>query len=349
MTQEILVYANDQASDPASTGPGIIQTSKRSGVCVQPKDGEGLSRGTAIVVARMHDAFAGIMNGNSKFECRYVTVSGYYRWTQYQDYDGFLFEDGLIATLGEFRIEGSQLVIENFLNADFHGIEHNGSYVTVTGRFYDLCRPLVAERERLGKEGDFLYVLGGPCHYGDAMGAMLADVTIDHIEAGPNLRPRGSENRAVIGDLIAAPSDWPEIDSIRAEYFEWWRLLSRSEKALAAAAIKRSENKMSAKRYWKETLADDDDLTTYLSTSPKSPMVTRSIREMSQNPFTVFVHKAWIERSRDLSAVKHVYACVCLSSDCANDWPLLAKDAGVFFDNYVCIGINRFQDDWKWN
>lgn len=337
-----------QAAEPKSGGQ-IISTFKRDGTCVPPESGPGATRETAIKLEWMGELNADKFSSKPRFECRWVTVRGFYRWTRYGDYDGFLFIDGLAAAMREYRVGYHQLTIENFQSPDLRGLQWNGSIVTVTGRYYDLCRPLREQQEVAKAKGDFLYIPGGPCHYGDDMGAMLKDVTIGSVHAGPNLRPRGSANRLVLGDLVELPNDKQPYTEVLEQFLEWWTLLARGESALSAADIRRrGVNDKSVAEYWRSALANDDDETSFLNSSPASPIARFSAESAIDRPFAVFAARGAIERAGKLPEFRTLWGCSCLTNDCSNSWPLLLNDATSFFDEYVCMEAVRTDKGWRW-
>lgn len=317
--------------------------------CPDRKEGPGATPATAIAIEAFDEIYQDVLDGietdneakaetpsESRYECRWVRISGYFQWTDYYHYRGYLYEDLPSAYFGAAR--NLRYIVENFRAPEETRTRVNGARVTVTGRFYDLCRRAAMD---VGADA----MVFGPCHYGDLKGLMLKDVIVDSVEAGPNLRLSGERNRELVGDLAPAPDPWGEAPAVKAAFFDWLRALRGGREAYWKVSIARwplrDENQADALA---DALEDRDDWVSFLIESDTSPLAKQSNAALSRRPFRVFVARAGADEENPDEAV----ACVCLSRDCRNDWPLFEHDAERFADKYLCRSVMKDDGGWKW-
>jgi len=276
----------------------------------------------------------------AKYECRWIKLTGFYSWMDYYHYRGILNADFTSA----YFDPQIRYIVENFKEPTERRTRLNGSRVTLTGRFYDLCRRADVEATAAG---EFWWIFG-PCHYGKLRGLMLRDVTIDAIEAGPNLRVSGEQNRDLIGDLAVVPLTWPETNAVRNSFIEWISALRTGREAYWAAAIEtmRLDDDERAEEL-ADALSDPDDWISFLTQSGSSPLKRFSDTVLKRHEFRIFE-----ESSNDTSEDRtEVTACICLSRSCRDAWPLFGYDSSRFADKYLCNQFTRdgVDETWQWS
>lgn len=322
--------------------------------CSEPLDGPGATPETAIKLEDFYDIYYDILEGKgnddqkydgSNFNCRFVEISGYFRWTNYYDYRGYLY-----ASPSEFYLENeSRFIVQNFADKATRRSNLNGAVVNITGRFYDLCHQADKDEESSGQSW---FIIGGPCHYGDMEGMMLRDVIVDSVSQGPNLRLKGEMNRALIGDLEEMDKTWPEYKSAKATFFDWIASVKTGREQYWKTAINNSNYKDEAEKAEKleEALSDDDDWITFLATSDESPIVSRSLARLKRLEFKIYENLDYREGWNESGNYRNVTACICLQRTCENEWPLFDVDAGNFADQYLCRELTRGRDEvnWQW-
>jgi hypothetical protein len=316
--------------------------------CPDRKEGPGAAPATAIALEWFSALYDDVVDrlvqdeeqkaqtpSESQYECRWVTLSGFFEWADYYHYRGYLTADLPAAYFG-----GSvRYIVESFGDPGERRARLNGARIRLTGRFYDLCR-----RAAMDVADEALVF--GPCHYGGLQGLMLRDVIIEAIEAGPNLRLKGEPNRALIGDLVATPPRWPESARVKAAFFDWIGALRAGRQAYWTTAVDQSiVNEEERAETLAEALEDEDDWISHLTQSPDSPLRRRSDSVLKRRPFRVFKHAI----DADDATPFEVTACVCLSRDCDDEWPLFSQDARRFSDAYLCNELTRAGDGWRWS
>jgi hypothetical protein len=327
-----------------------------SAECPDRKQGAGSTPATAIKLDdfdELDEAALDAMDSDdgaakeppeTPYECRFVTLTGLFKWTDYYHYRGNLYKDLPAAYFGG---PGKlRYVVENFADKTESRARLNGALVTLTGRFYDLCRRAGID---IPKGEDEVVLVFGPCHYGRLNGLMLRDVTIDRIEAGPNLRITGERNRGIIGDLAVMPRDWSQTKAVKQQFGEWLDALKSGResywRALQARSTRPAEEKAEELA---DILADPDDWTSFLTDSDASPLKDHSNAALLRRPFAVFTRIIRDEEHAN-NDPSEVTACACLKRQCAEDWPLFESDALRFADAYLCTQFERDRDGaWRW-
>lgn len=304
--------------------------------CAPPDDGPGSTAELAIETTIEDLAFSASnlweFGEVSEFDCRWVRLSGHFNWIDYWHYRGRL------------RVAPHPMAsgiatpwIENFADPATRRSELHNRRIDVSGFHYDLCRIAEAERARAAAEDDLILLnMGGPCHYGNDNGLMLANVRILSVADTPQARLRGEMNRYLIGNLADIAARWPEeIDAIwtvtvaalrdAAEGEETYlRSLGRTEESIAAA------------------MADDDDWSSTVS------MRAREIDNFDSRNFRAFVEEEFDLSESDEAFYGAVFGCVCLDGTCEHEWPLFVQDAYYLADDVLCVMLERsMARDWQ--
>ncbi|MFZ5617156.1 MAG: hypothetical protein ACOZAA_07545 [Pseudomonadota bacterium] len=282
--------------------------------------------------------------------CRFVRIAGHFRHRPYHDYRGVLASSARDLYLnggpGNFIREGIYF-IESWADAATSSILLNGADITIVGQYYDLCR---AARQAEAETGDFLIVMGGPCHYGDFTGQMLRDVAI--VETKNQFqRIRGEANRTTIGDLEKLPPSWPDFENVRRTARSWVAAVRSGAESYYRAEYAPGRSPSGEKtrtEFLKRSLEDHDDWIWFLADAAASP-VARLRPRLENQQFAIFEiasYRGGVNRW----GVNAVDACFCTRRTCNDRWPLRHDDAEYFFDDYVCKEFRRDRDDptkWK--
>jgi len=275
------------------------------------------------------------------YNCRWVRVRGYFRVMFYRGYSGTI-----NANSQEFYLRGgingpireNSYTIENFEDPKTNRFLFNGAEIEIIGQFYDMCRALDAEYGDGNHSG-----IGGLCHYGDAQGLVFRNVGMTGLLSEPFSRPTGEENRAVIGDLVNVPDNWPKlsevieiakarIELIRESPASYW------EKEIPATFDRSSD--IITKRS-----NDPNEWISFLHFAPQSP-----INQKSFDPAIAKtkVFQQYYSIGQDPDDISSVFVCFCTTNDCKNQWPLFKADAEYFYDPYLCIPVSKNYRSGKW-
>jgi len=320
--------------------------------CPDRTEGLGASPSTAIALDafdEIHDDVVDKMDADaeaeaetptpSQYECRWVTIRGFFEWTDYYHYRGYLNKDLAASYFSGPR--RPRYIVENFRAGEERRTRINGARVKLTGRFYDLCR-------RAAIDVGGASMIFGPCHYGALNGLMLKDVIVEEIEAGPGLRLTGEKNRGLIGDLAAVSSTWAEAGAVKKAFLDWTRVLRTGREAYWKAAVERMSVKEEEKpEILAGALSDADDWISHLADPGRSPLAAMSDRTLQRRPFRIFRDVPG-EDDVDDREPSEVIACACIARSCADEWPLFEQDALRYADKYLCSEMTRSEDGWRW-
>lgn len=274
--------------------------------------------------------------GHFKPDCKWIRLTGFFRWYNYYHYRGQIFEN---ANSYYFK-PSANYIIEDYLNPATRTGDLQARRITLVGRFYNLCAAAKRDEE---KSGEDWRIMGGPCHYGDDKGMMLTDVMIEKIHDDAPRFLTGEQNRAVIRELVAYEGE--DIGTLRKKVRDWAGLVKKGTDAYA-------EHKLSTDPFFedKETeyiqgirqgITDADSYVSYLSG-------LRAFQEINLRtaPVAVFHGSQLAEYLQMAEAV----GCICLERDCRDKWPLLSDDAKNFVGAAACTTLSRSKEDpvWRW-
>jgi hypothetical protein len=230
---------------------------------------------------------------------------------------------------------GARYIVERFSDAAVRRVDVVRRRVTLTGRFYDLCA--AAERDRAQDEDEWVMLLG-PCHYGHDQGLMLDDVSIDAIHDELPRYILGERNRVIFAELPRA--DGAERATLIERTRAWAALLQQGPSAVFAAHFTAHPTLASRpeeeQREIRESFEDADGYVAFASSRLARLNIHRA-------PVEVFWNHSYGERDDE------AFGCICLTSSCADEWPLTSRDAEYFIGNAVCTELERQSDGtWRW-
>lgn len=263
----------------------------------------------------------------SRFECKWVRLSGFFTPTNYYHYRG-----GLVASAWTHYGRGfdtPRYVVENFNDPAMRRSAIGHRQVAVVGQFYYLC--LTAPR------GDDIMFLFGPCHYGGVNGMMLANVRIEKIEDDGPRYLLGEMNRSIIGKMpvVVGEERTAMIESVR----NWAALVQRGPKAYAREVIDRNPDwEKKSKRERAEAhmrITSPDSYVSHLDGLP----AFRTL-DLPRAQIAAF----WAGADEGDYAV----GCICMKASCTEDWPLTVSDAESFYGHAACTTIEKRDSVWTW-
>jgi hypothetical protein len=263
----------------------------------------------------------------SRFECKWVRLSGFFTPTNYYHYRGYLVADVRAHYARAYR--APRYVVEHFNDPAMRRSAIGHRQVTVVGQFYYLC--LTAPK------GDDIMFLFGPCHYGGVQGMMLANVRVEKIEDDSPRYLLGEANRGIIGDL--RPVDGDDRAGITEAVRSWAAQVQRGPKAYAREAIDRNpvwqKESATERADARARIEHPDSYVSYLFALP-------AVRGL--DPARAEVAAFWEHpESRD-----DAVGCICLQASCSNEWPLTDSDADSFYGRAACTTIQKRDNAWTW-
>lgn len=308
---------------------------------VVASDQPGSSRNNPIVLEDFGEAFwdahkdeadfwAASRNGEasdiSRFDCKWVQLSGYYGWDDRRGYRGTLTEAYRLRNIDD---EAYYLIESLADDAPPRG-SFAGRHVKVTGRFYDLC---YHEQASAAAQNRVMLSMGGECHYGANRGMMLDDVSIDHVRDTKPVYLLGDFNRAIANDLLPARElEAPEIRSLVAS---WMILVRQGPEAVFEYAREHSDSIEEDENFYHDRIAGRHSYAAHLNNSA-------AFRQIS---LTAFKMRAFqINGENGEAAV----ACVCMQKSCTDKWPLFSSEAARFLGDAACVELIRERTEpWR--
>ncbi|MFP4004958.1 MAG: hypothetical protein ACLFV8_14385 [Alphaproteobacteria bacterium] len=284
---------------------------------------------------------AGVVVGEDEFKpnCKWVRLTGFFRWFNYYHYRGQLFE----SAKEYYFSPGVNYIIEDFSKDATRRGDLHARRVTLIGRFYNLC----AAAERDEKEsGERWWIIGGPCHYGRDKGMMLTDVIIEKVYDDAPRFLAGDQNRDIIQELV--PYEAKDKNALVKRVREWAALVKKGPKAYFA------HRAATHPLYDRAPQLDDDFVEdmrkrithpdSYISYLSNLPAIQKL--DMGSVPVAVFRNQYYVEDMRDTESI----GCICLIDDCTDRWPLLHSDAENFVGAAACTTLSRSEEDpvWRW-
>lgn len=318
-----IAYHLTHKCSAGSTGPGA---SPNNPIVLEDFD----DAWSAAVRAGEETADTGKGEGLSEFECKWVKLSGYFRWSDYYDYRGYLYT----SASAYYQRSKTSYIIESFADPATRRSAFQATQVELVGQFYDLCAYAPA--------ADMVF---GPCHYGANQGMMLSGV---HILSASDRRFQiltGEANRPIIGDLKEAARNWNRRREVEASAREWLSLITDGraayERAIAddlAKMQKEERDRVFAPDGWLMTLLD-----------PRSK-ITRLKGGVARLPLNIFYDA---DEEEDGMPAREVTACFCIDGNCRDRWPLLEADARRLADWFVCTPVRKSSGGpkdgaWSW-
>jgi hypothetical protein len=263
----------------------------------------------------------------------WVETTGFFTWLEYYHYRGNLFSS---ISSAYFRTGAENSVtIESFYDPKTSRSELQHSSIKVSGLFYTLCDKDLPD----GIERKDVLFLFGPCHYTNAHGWMLKDVTIDAVASPPFQRLKGEANRPFFNDLHEVPLSNGDLAGVLDATREWVQFSQEQPeqflRKLGAIADPASPDEFIGP-------VDTDNWAHFL-VSPNSPIARLKDRKVGEE-IRVF------SGNRDeIGQADTVISCICTVNDCADRWPLLERDTWYFGDDYVCVHLDRSgEGEWTW-
>jgi hypothetical protein len=271
----------------------------------------------AAVDAVEDAADGGKGGGISSYECKWVKLSGFFRWTDYYDYRGWLYR----SANGYYFDRDVSYLIEDFADPAARRSELQATQIDIVGQFYQLCAHAPG--------ADMIF---GPCHYGGHQGMMLNDVRVLSIAGDRFQILTGEANRAIADDLVEVPPAWSERAEVEQSARYWLEVVAGGR-----AAYERANAERLAKMDDKEraaVFAPDSWLAALLDNrNPKS-----ALNRVDRLPSKIFFER--IEENQKEPDF-WVTACVCLDGDCRDRWPLFKADAIRLKDRFLCLELEK--------
>lgn len=270
----------------------------------------------------------------SKYECKWVALTGFTVWTDYYHYRANLYESGWDL----YRSPTIRYIVERFADKSARRADFMRRHVTLVGRFYDLCA--AANRAEQASDKRWL-MLFGPCHYGENRGMMLTDVTVKRVlDNGPRYL-LGDSNRNLINELPLV--DKADAAPLEQRVRDWTSSLKKGLSAYANETVAGNPSFATAKkadiRDYKKRLVDVDGYATYLSNK-------EDFRRIDAQSAQVAVF--W-ESPAQADEKKEAWGCICLRAECKDRWPLLSVDADQFLGDAACTRLARRDNSARWH
>lgn len=269
----------------------------------------------------------------SKFECKWVELSGFFSWLDYYHYRGQL----VSGFLDFYPMSKVRYIVERFSDSSMRRAALARKRVTLVGRFYDLCA--AADRDRLSSKDNWMMVLG-PCHYGANNGMMLTDVRVKSVE---DKQPRyllGDTYRDILGNLY--PVDGTEAGTLEVVTRQWASSVQRGANAYANETFARDPSWRSRKQAEIEearrNISDADSYSAYLRGNSAFMQ-----RDMTKTQVSVF----W-EGKTQVEERRIAWGCVCLLDECKDRFPLFSSDASHFLGDAACKQLEWSKQAARW-
>lgn len=277
-------------------------------------------------------------NAPGLFQCRWIRLGGFVTWDTLE-YIGRLYENAPASYQPEANIS---YFIDSIGSNMPPRADLARRYVTLVGRFYDLCaegrHAMMAEG--LGPNWD----LGYPCHEIPAM--MLADVRIEKIHDATPQYILGEANRQIMGSLaIAAPDQQAQLEPLVRG---WAASVRRGLKAYADKYVAQYPAWSDESR--QETrvgIESRDSYASYLLRQPRFTQLNLASSEVKVFSYVSTEDPPWIEPAHE-SELDAAVGCICLAASCADRWPLTREDAVTFLGDAACIALDKQGDRWRW-
>ncbi len=267
-------------------------------------------------------------------KCRWVELSGLYRWEDPFGYHGSLVE----SFPKHLKGEGARYLIATFLPPDTRAGNFHSRNVTFVGRFYHRCVPYrKVERGENVPEilvrvlEDGTRIKRSECSHWKRRTLIIRDVFVTEIRDEQPLYISGERNRSLIGEL----SDYTgnDLNEIVAETREKIRLLQDSVEAYAD--------------YEAQTLEITGDFVSEERLANSKENTRLNIMRIVSFETTLHHHAAFQRLnarrakirvfSDTTSSLDTKYACVCLRGRCKDQWPLYESDAQRVIDPFACF------------
>jgi hypothetical protein len=269
----------------------------------------------------------------SKYECKWVALTGFPVWTDYYHYRANLYERGWET----YKSPTVRYIVERFSDKSTRRADIVQRHVTLVGRFYDLCA--AASRARQASDKDWLMVFG-PCHYGENKGMMLTDVSVKQVLDDEPRYLLGDGNRGLINGL--PPVDGADLAPLELRVRDWAASLKKGLSTYANETVADNPSFAKAKkddiRAYKKRVVDVDGYAAYLFNKE----AFRRIDPQSA-PVAVF----W-DGPQQAGEKKDAWGCICLRAQCTDRWPLMSGDADKFLGDAACTRLTRPDDSARW-
>jgi hypothetical protein len=270
----------------------------------------------------------------SKYECKWVELTGYMTYTNYYHYRGDLRE----SAWKRYGSAKTRYLVEWFRDERLRRFDVLRRQMTVVGRFYDLC----AAADRAEKEAGQSWWLFGPCHYGSNNGMMLADVIVKTVHDD---RPRyllSESNRDLVGEL--PPVEGADLAPLESRTRDWAAAIKRGPAAYAKETLslnpRLTDLKPKDRKEIEENIRDADNYAAHLHRND-------AFRQLNAATAPVAVFWAGESEAKEKTAA---WGCICLRESCTDRWPLLKSDAYRFIGDAACTELTRKDTTapWRW-
>lgn len=269
----------------------------------------------------------------SRFECKWVRLTGFFTWVDYWHYRGRLYAD----PWDSFTNSKIKYWVEKFRDSSVRRAGLAQRKITIIARAYDQC----AYEDRVDAEEEkrdvFKIRFGGVCHYGANNGMILTDVIVEHVHDDTPQYLEGEANRLFFNNLLRF--EGAGVNEIIERTRDWAELVKRGPKiyaketlAMHPALFKRSKSEL---RTMQETLSDPDGYIAHLNADERVRRLDPALAEVA-----VFHDRPDSKTS--------AMGCICLMSSCSDRWPLLSMDARNFLGDAACVSLERRDVDGKY-
>ncbi len=283
--------------------------------------------------ASAKDQPAGEPAKQSKYECKWVALTGFPVWTDYYHYRASLYERGWET----YRSPTVRYIVERFSDKSTRRADFIHRHVTLVGRFYDLCAAATRAQQASDKKWLMLF---GPCHYGENNGMMLTDVSVKQVLENEPRYLLGDGNRSLINDL--PPVDGADLAPLENRVRDWAVSLKKGLPAHANETVAANPSFTKAKkndiRDYKKSLVDVDGYAAYLFNK-------EAFRRVDPQSAQVAVFWSGADQA---DKKNEAWGCICLRAQCADRWPLLSGDADKFLGDAACTRLARPDNSARW-
>ena len=277
----------------------------------------------------------------SQYECNWIELSGFFTPLSYYDYLGY-FVESAGHWYGSPQV---RYVIEKFESKSLRRLDLAHRRVTLVGQFYDLCAAEEREEQELQKENpnSARVRFGGLCHYGEDNGMILINVRVKQIHDREPRYLSGERNRDLINELPSVPSsDRLPMEALVRDWVSWVQKgPDQFAKEKDARNPDRAERKEEERKKNIERIAHVDGYASYLHS-------LETFRKLDPKKAEVAVFWDWsYGQGRTTEAV----GCMCWKANCADIWPIFAKDVREYIGGAACMHISREDalSAWVWD
>lgn len=277
-------------------------------------------------------------NAPGLFQCRWIRLGGFVTWDNLE-YIGHLYENAPASYQPRANMS---YFIESVGSGMPPRADIARRYVTLVGRFYDLCAEgrRAMKAEGLGPNWD----LGYPCHEIPAM--MLADVRIEKIHDATPQYILGEANREVMGSLaLATPDQQEELEPVVRAWAASVRrgLKTFADEYLAQYPAWDEEDFREARA----AIESRDSYPAHLLRQSRFKQLDFASADVKVFSPVATDDPPWVAQTRKRE-FNTAIGCICLARSCTDRWPLTVDDAATFLGDAACIALDKRDNRWRW-